>query len=766
VSTEPPSPRTVINAENPWPGLSAFDEAAQRFFNGRDIESSELLRLVGQAPFSVLFGKSGLGKTSLVQAGLFPLLRKQNILPVYIRLDMRDRSEPLVHQITATLKAEVAKHGVDASMPANGESLWEYLHNRDVQWWSAKNQLLHPLFVFDQFEEAFTLGEDNAEAIATLRVALADLIENRIPSDLALRIDKGELTDHLDLRGQRYKVLLSFREDFLPEVEGWKCEMPSLMRNRLRLLPMSADHAVQVVSGHTPGGRAHELVSDETAKEIVRFVAAVQTNAEMTGKVKSIDAETHSVWDKLDIEPALLSLLCEGLNEKRKARAQPTIDATLLRETGNAIIGDFYQRCVRDVPDKTRRFIEDDLITEGGFRNSYPLQDALEQRVLSESLLRQLVDRRLLRIDHQMRTDRVELIHDRLTDVVREDRDRRRREADKRKADDERRQLEERNRRQRRMMALIGMIALLFFGLGAFAAWSWKKTQKALVETEEQAQIAYAASKEARDALMLAEEQTQLAEARLKSIKDVLESIPDKSLRDKLTRTHLPGSVKMLTKSQETRREIEIAKPRNAERARARNPKQYGLNLWENGATLRVRFISGTNKQHEAVTRIASEWTKYANVRFLFGSEKDSEVRITFDPAYGSWAFVGTDALGVLENQATMNLGFQDGGNILHEFGHVLGLIHENSSPNANLPWNKEAVYRDLGGPPNFFTKDQVDFNVFKQIKGIEYREFDPDSIMMFSYSASWFTDGQARGGKQVLSESDKQFIRKLYPPN
>jgi hypothetical protein len=71
-----------------------------------------------------------------------------------------------------------------------------------------------------------------------------------------------------------------------------------------------------------------------------------------------------------------------------------------------------------------------------------------------------------------------------------------------------------------------------------------------------------------------------------------------------------------------------------------------------------------------------------------------------------------------------------------------------------------------LRGPPNFFSNEQVDFNVFKQTKGIEYREFDPDSIMMFSYSASWFTDGQARGGKQALSASDKQFIRKLYPPN
>ena len=123
-----------------------------------------------------------------------------------------------------------------------------------MAWWSRKNQPLTPLFVFDQFEEAFTLGAENADAIERLRLDLADLIENRIPAALAQRIEGGASAEHLDLRGQRYKVLLSFREDFLPEVEGWKGELPSLMRNRLRLLPMSADRALQVVSGKTPDG--------------------------------------------------------------------------------------------------------------------------------------------------------------------------------------------------------------------------------------------------------------------------------------------------------------------------------------------------------------------------------------------------------------------------------------------------------------------------------------------------------------------------------
>ena len=196
MSTELLAVGTAIDAQNPWPGLSAFDEAAERFFNGRDSESADLLRLVGQASLTVLFGKSGLGKTSLVQAGLFPRLRQQNILPVYVRLDMRNRAAPLIEQAATALRAEVGKHGVDSQGANPGESLWEHLHGNHVAWWSRRNQSLTPLFVFDQFEEVFTLGAENADGIERLWLDLADLIENRIPVALAQRIEGGESADY------------------------------------------------------------------------------------------------------------------------------------------------------------------------------------------------------------------------------------------------------------------------------------------------------------------------------------------------------------------------------------------------------------------------------------------------------------------------------------------------------------------------------------------------------------------------------------------
>ncbi len=70
-----------------WPRTTRLRAA---FFYGRREEAAELLRLVRLASLTVVYGKSGLGKTSLLQAGLFPLLRAAHYLPVHLRLDFSD----------------------------------------------------------------------------------------------------------------------------------------------------------------------------------------------------------------------------------------------------------------------------------------------------------------------------------------------------------------------------------------------------------------------------------------------------------------------------------------------------------------------------------------------------------------------------------------------------------------------------------------------------------------------------------------------------
>ena len=71
----------IIN-NNPWLGLSSYKyEDASRFY-GRDKELQELANIVRQNSFTTIYGVSGAGKTSIINAGLFPMLDKENFLPI------------------------------------------------------------------------------------------------------------------------------------------------------------------------------------------------------------------------------------------------------------------------------------------------------------------------------------------------------------------------------------------------------------------------------------------------------------------------------------------------------------------------------------------------------------------------------------------------------------------------------------------------------------------------------------------------------------
>jgi hypothetical protein len=94
-----PAAGPTVDPDQPWPGLEAFAESQSAFFFGRSAELDELFHCVRRAVATLLFGQSGLGKTSLVQAGLFPSLRRNGSLPVPVRLGFAPEAPALMAQI-------------------------------------------------------------------------------------------------------------------------------------------------------------------------------------------------------------------------------------------------------------------------------------------------------------------------------------------------------------------------------------------------------------------------------------------------------------------------------------------------------------------------------------------------------------------------------------------------------------------------------------------------------------------------------------------
>src|SRR6185437_11260618 len=124
---------STVDARNPWLGLASFTEETRSFFFGREEEVAELARRVQRKLLTILFGKSGLGKTSILRAGLVPKLREHGFCPVYVRIDYSPDTPEPAEQIKEAIRraANASGQWTQAGVAAAGESLWEFLHHRD-----------------------------------------------------------------------------------------------------------------------------------------------------------------------------------------------------------------------------------------------------------------------------------------------------------------------------------------------------------------------------------------------------------------------------------------------------------------------------------------------------------------------------------------------------------------------------------------------------------------------------------------------------------
>ena len=459
---------TNVDLENPWPGLLAYGEVDQAFFHGRFQESEELLRLVRRETLTVLFGLSGLGKTSLLQAGVFPGMRDLDLFPVYIRLDFSNRSDSFTDQVKDVVAMEARRAGVEVPVGIEGESLWEYTHRKNADYWGPRSRLLMPVFVFDQFEELFTLGRAHPEKVEQFLGEFGDLIEGRIPTAVRERLDTvPEEAEAFSLRRHFYKVVISLREDFLPELEALRKSIPSLIHNRMRLQRMNGQAAMEVV------GHPEALIARDVAEDVVRFVASA-------GKAQPMD--------ELRLDPSILSLFCRELNNRRKEAGAARITRTLLSGNQSDILIGFYEGVVGKMRPEVRTYVEENLLTDSGFRDSEAEDNA--RSVLSSDEVKELVDKRLIRRDSRSGMTRLELTHDVLTTVIVPSRERRR-EAERLTAAEEEARAQAQAARRLRQQVIAAGLLLVFAVLALVAALlAWNRSQTALKNVEEERQRA------------------------------------------------------------------------------------------------------------------------------------------------------------------------------------------------------------------------------------------------------------------------------------
>jgi len=380
-----------VSGPNPFVGPRPF-ERGERLF-GRDREISELHLRLSAERIILLHSPSGAGKSSLLQAGLLPLLARSFDVwgPVRVNGETGETAETAAsgnRYVLSTVQG--FEEGVPAALRQGGDSLSDqslaaYFAQRPRRKSAPPNVLL----IFDQFEEILTVDPLAVEAKHEFFAQLGEL-----------------------LRNPRIWALFALREDYLAPLDPYARQVPTHLKNRFRLdlLGLAAAREAMVEPARA-GGRQFPAVG-----ELVQDLATV--------KVQQADG-TFVEETGQHVEPVQLQVVCRQLWDAMPAD-DLSIDADDLERFGDVTeaLAAYYADAVATGaggdPGRERAIREwfgERLITAGGTRGQ-----VLREAKASSGLANDLIDR--LRATHLVRAEQragatwYELAHDRLIEPV------------------------------------------------------------------------------------------------------------------------------------------------------------------------------------------------------------------------------------------------------------------------------------------------------------------------------------------------------------
>ncbi len=362
----------------PYRFLDRFDVEDAEFFFGREEDTRILIQMIESNQLVILFGRSGIGKTSLLCAGVMASLAEKSEeagadeegdLP-WLGVYSRCLDDPTKSIKEATIAA-VEDIGYEAEGLDEEGSLLEFI--RSVH--AVTNRRI--LIVMDQFEEYFARLGDHVRA----------------------QFMDG-WTECLDAGLHYLHWAVGIREDFVGELHDLHSRIPSVMHSMYRLKKLSREQA-----------------KDAIVKPAQNFDIHIE------GELVDVLLEDLS---REGIEPAQLQIVCDRLYEAKPA-GQHTIALHTYEQLGSAerILSDYLDFALSQFTVHERRVaraILKHMVSSSEVLAISPIERIAEQlgygRDEIERVLARLVDFRLLRGVGEERRKRYELVHEYLTDEI------------------------------------------------------------------------------------------------------------------------------------------------------------------------------------------------------------------------------------------------------------------------------------------------------------------------------------------------------------
>ena len=515
-----------------YPGVRPFEPEDKALFFGRDLDISDLCEMVRAERLVVLFGKSGYGKSSLLNAGVVPKLRSY-MKTFEVRFNEWDAKQ------TSLLKILVDKTPLPVKLRSNAQFLGKLEQNLWTHFKQLENEEKNSyLLVFDQFEEFFSYPVKAQRAFCD---ELADLMSDELPESLRETVrglDREQrrlLSAPVDVR-----VLFSIRSDRMHELDSLKDRLPAILHKRYELKPLRRDQAKKAIVGPAalidprPDLREGRIIS-ESEKDTWAFVSKPFTyEGNCLDKILDYLAGSDPAQQK-GVETWHLQVLCESIESQVAERHgmgetyAPPVSVDDLPDFED-VLNQYYKRKLAllgaEKQISASFIIEEGLVsynaeTETGRRRSVDVQTLLEEYGATHDLLGDLEDTFLVRKEpNTLGRHNYELSHDSLLGPVIMAKKKRLtvEEEHRRKVEQARFEAEKADaaKRQRNSWITAGIAATLVLAALASIFIAYQESMQAKVESdraEKAKNLAVELKLKANSAIALAEEKTKFAEA-------------------------------------------------------------------------------------------------------------------------------------------------------------------------------------------------------------------------------------------------------------
>ena len=393
-----------------YPGAKPFETHQQHIFFGRDEDTAKLFELIHLEPLVVLYSKSGMGKSSVLNAGIIPAVKKQGEYePIQVRFKAwtEDKKETpaLITRQTMTLNGSATTF-LD-TLIEDEPSLWHDLKERQIE---RKKKVL---LIFDQFEELFTYPK---EAIQAFKEDLAEALHTKIPQRYRSILEKQIEDNTFKLTNEEYQILqepielrivLAIRSDRMSFLNGLTDALHTILKNLFELPPLSIE-------------AAERAILEPAHNKAVGF-SSPPFDFEPTAIQKIIGFLTQNKTER--IESTQLQIICQSVESKVKSAGQ-IIRVSELGDL-NLVIENYYYDQLKQLGDDeaqlpARRFIEEGLIFEEEERRLSIYEGQIFKAYqITPEMLKVLVDAHLLRAEPSMQGGYTyELSHDTLVTPI------------------------------------------------------------------------------------------------------------------------------------------------------------------------------------------------------------------------------------------------------------------------------------------------------------------------------------------------------------